>query len=337
MGPTCKVLLVGTDRSRLDGIARHVEEDGLHDTRIETDVDVAIQACRTFDPDIILAEAEPAGLDIPALAARLEREVTRDDFLPFVLISSPGRRISLHPQISPRLMVFRQDGENLEELDLLMRQLNALRQDRLRLLARLRADDARLLDVIATARQLARVAELRDHPDTGHVHRVGSLSGAIAEAMGLSLREVDLIRYAAPLHDIGQLKVAELIIEKDDLLTLEEMDLVKTHTELGATLLAENENDVLRCAKDIALYHHENWDGSGYMRGIDGEAIPLSARIVRVADTFDAMTHPWPFREPWREEGAIQLIRERSGRYFDPAVVNGFNKVIELQRSGAEA
>jgi hypothetical protein len=137
VGPTCKVLLVGSDRSRLEGIARHFEEDGVRDTRIETDVGVAIEVQRTFDPHVVLAEAESARWDVVALATQLEREVIKDDFLPFVLLSSPDRRTGSQPQSGARLMVFLQDGENLEELDRLVRQLHTLRQDRLRLLARL--------------------------------------------------------------------------------------------------------------------------------------------------------------------------------------------------------
>ena len=184
---------------------------------------------------------------------------------------------------------------------------------------------------IETARRLARLASYKDSEGSGHVERVGSASAKVAAVLGVPAETVELIRVAAPLHDIGNLAIPETILFKDEALSLEELDLIKTHTIVGAELLSNSRSRVLKMAEEIARHHHENWDGTGYAPGTAGDDIPLAARIVRVIDTYDSMMHARPFRAPWQREEAVDFITTQSGRRFDPVVVRAF---LQVQPSG---
>jgi putative two-component system response regulator len=180
-----------------------------------------------------------------------------------------------------------------------------------------------------TAARLAQMARLKDHDGHDHVFRVGRLSALIGGELGFEAEGRDLIRAAAPLHDIGMIGIPDAIRLKDGPLSLEELDLMKTHTTLGARILAGGSSSLFHMAEEIALYHHENWDGTGYTPGLEGEAIPLVGRIVRVADLFDAVTRKRAFDSAWTRAEAIEFLRGRSGRFFDPNVVDAFLSVCE--------
>ncbi len=182
---------------------------------------------------------------------------------------------------------------------------------------------------VETAQRLALLISYKDSEGSGHVDRIGVLSAAIAEAMGLPADLVEVIRLAAPLHDIGNLAIPDAILLKEEALSLDELDLIKTHTSVGASLLANSESRILQEAEQIALYHHENWDGTGYRPGLAGASIPVSARILRVADTYDSMVNARPFRAPWRSEEAVEHISSQAGRRFDPTVVEAFLRVYQ--------
>src|SRR5256712_4942039 len=134
--------------------------------------------------------------------------------------------------------------------------------------------------------RLAAAAEFRDDDTGEHAKRVGEMSAALASNLGLAADEVELIRRAAPLHDVGKIGIPDRILLKPGTLVPEEFELMKTHVKVGAGILSEARSDLLRLAEEIALTHHEQWDGTGYPAGLKGEAIPLSGRIVAAADLF---------------------------------------------------
>jgi putative two-component system response regulator len=184
-------------------------------------------------------------------------------------------------------------------------------------------DEARL----ETLERLALAAEYRDDATHEHTERVAGIAALLAERLGLPERMVSLIRQAAPLHDIGKLAVSDSILLKPGKLTAEEFDAVKGHAAAGAAILAGSSSDVLCLGEEIALTHHEWWDGSGYPAGLAGDAIPLSGRIVAVADVFDALTHARPYKAAWDLADAIAEISRLRGTQFDPAVVNAFEQL----------
>jgi PAS domain S-box-containing protein len=182
-----------------------------------------------------------------------------------------------------------------------------------------------------TLRRLALAAEYRDDDTFEHTERVGSTSVAIAAQIGFDRDQVEILRLAAPLHDVGKIGIPDRILLKPGKLTAEEYEVMKTHTMLGARLLTGSGSPVLKMGTLIAESHHERWDGSGYPRGWAGEAIPLVGRIVAVADVFDALTHDRPYKSAWSTDRAIAEIEHRAGSHFDPRIVAAF---LSVHKSG---
>jgi putative two-component system response regulator len=172
--------------------------------------------------------------------------------------------------------------------------------------------------------RLARLAEYRDDATYEHPQRVGRTATLLAEKLGLPYEVVNAMRSAAPLHDVGKVGVPDRILLKPSRLTATEFELMKSHTLIGAEILAGSSWPVLRLAEEIALSHHERWDGTGYPDGKVENEIPMSGRIVIVADNFDALTHSRPYADAWAPEKAAAEIRRQSGQHFDPDVVEAF-------------
>jgi putative two-component system response regulator len=175
---------------------------------------------------------------------------------------------------------------------------------------------------------LARTAEHRD-PETGaHLIRMSAYSGLIATNLGLSMAEADRIKTASPLHDVGKVAIPDQILLKPGRLTDEEMDVMRGHARHGAEILSGSNSPLLRLACDIALSHHEWFDGSGYPQQVKGADIPLAGRIVAVADVFDALTTVRPYKRPWPFEDAYKYVMKSGGIQFDPECLSAFQKSI---------
>jgi len=175
------------------------------------------------------------------------------------------------------------------------------------------------------------MAELRDRKTGAHIARVGRLSGLIAHALHLPPERAALIMHAAPLHDIGKAVLSDQILlharDLDDI----DREMMQRHTYLGAEILAGGSSEFMKTARDIAACHHERWDGHGYPNGLKAEEIPLSARIVSVADAFDAMTDERPYRRASSIEDALATLRQERGWQFDPEVVDALFRVLEQE------
>jgi putative two-component system response regulator len=178
-------------------------------------------------------------------------------------------------------------------------------------------------------RRLAWAAEYRDDLTGRHAERVGVISGLIARELGWTPQRRALLEKAAPLHDLGKIAVPDAILRKAGELTQPERRLMQNHTTIGAELLSGSRNPVLQAAEQIALTHHEWWDGAGYPRSLSGESIPEAGRIVAVADVFDSLTNNRPYREAMTAEAALEYIRSHAGMQFDPNVVHAFDRVVE--------
>lgn len=176
--------------------------------------------------------------------------------------------------------------------------------------------------------RLARAAEFRDDDTGQHTQRVGRVSRLIALALGLPEAEAGLIGQAALLHDVGKIGIPDMILLKPGRLTPDEFNQMKSHTIMGAGVLSRSRFAILKLAEEIALSHHERWDGTGYPLGLAGEAIPLVGRIVACADTFDALIHERPYKHAWTLEEALAEMRRQAGHQFDPRVVEAFLSVV---------
>lgn len=176
--------------------------------------------------------------------------------------------------------------------------------------------------------RLGRAAEFRDNETGMHITRMSLYSRYIAESIGWSRDQCDLIEQASPMHDIGKIGVPDHILLKPGRLTDDEFDAIKKHPQIGADLLDGDDSQLMRLAYSIALTHHEKWDGSGYPNGLAGEAIPMEGRIVAIADVFDALTSERPYKKAWTNEDAVGLIRSGAGNHFDPNLVTHFLSVL---------
>jgi putative two-component system response regulator len=183
--------------------------------------------------------------------------------------------------------------------------------------------------------RLAIAAEYRDDETGQHTRRVGDLSARLAAELGLAAEEVELLRRAAPLHDVGKIGIPDTILLKPGRLTPDEFDQVKTHTVIGAKMLAGGGFPLLETAECIARSHHERWDGTGYPAGLAGGDIPLAGRIVAIADVFDALTHNRPYKSAWSKEEGLAEIEAQRGRQFDPELVDAFRMLFPASRMTA--
>lgn len=190
----------------------------------------------------------------------------------------------------------------------------------------------RTKDLVQTQLQiiqrLGRAAEFKDNETGLHVIRMSHYSRLIAEALELPNDYSDLIFKAAPMHDVGKIGIPDSVLLKPGKLDDQEWELMRQHPQFGADIIGHHESELLKEARIIALAHHEKWDGSGYPNGLKGEDIPLSARIVAVADVFDALTTERPYKKAWTVEDAVALIDKESGCHFDPKVVVVFHEVL---------
>ncbi len=176
--------------------------------------------------------------------------------------------------------------------------------------------------------RLALAAEYRDDETHRHTERVAMMAERIAAELALGEAMCGTLRHAAPLHDVGKIGIPDRILLKPGSLTGEEFAEMKTHTTIGARILGESHFPILEMGREIALTHHERWDGEGYPRGLRAEEIPISGRIVAVADVFDAITHARPYKEAFPASYAFAEIAKGSGSQFDPAVVGAFRACV---------
>ncbi len=181
--------------------------------------------------------------------------------------------------------------------------------------------------------RLGLAAEYKDNETGLHVIRMSHFSRILGIAAGLSEAEADDLLHAAPMHDVGKIGIPDRILQKPGPLDPDEWKIMQSHVTIGAEIIGEHEGGMLALAGQIALTHHEKYDGSGYPRGLRGDEIPLVGRIVAIADVFDALTSKRPYKKAWTEDEALSFLREQRGRHFDPALVDLFLGQIDAVRT----
>lgn len=170
-------------------------------------------------------------------------------------------------------------------------------------------------------RRLGRAAEYRDNETGMHVLRMSQISRTIALHSGMTGPMAEMLLQASPMHDIGKLGIPDRILLKPSRLDAEEWEHMKRHTTIGAAIIGDHPSDLMVMARKVALYHHERWDGTGYPEGLAREEIPLEARVVALADVFDALLSVRPYKRAWTVEETMRHIQEQSGRHFEPRLV----------------
>ncbi len=290
----------------------------------------------SFQPDLVLLDINMPHMSGFEVMERI-REVFRSDYLPvLVLTAYHDRETRLHAlNLGARDFVPKPfDNEevlcrirNLLEVTMAHRQIrnhNTLLDHEVEVKTR-ELHETRL-EII---RRLGLAAEYKDRETANHIIRMSKICQVLGVAHGMSADEGELLLNASPMHDVGKIGIPDHILMKPDKLDADEWETMKGHPEIGYRLLDGHTSEIMNAAKEIALTHHEKWDGSGYPNGIAGKEIPLTGRICALADVFDALTSNRPYKKPWTLAAATREVQEYSGGHFDPELVETFMAVRE--------
>lgn len=207
--------------------------------------------------------------------------------------------------------------------EMILRVDRVLRERRLRKIAR-KAHEELKESYIDSIHRLVMAAEYKDEDTGDHIIRIGRYCSLMAEKLKLSEEFVDTIYYAAPMHDIGKIGIPDKILLKPGKLTHIEFETIKTHAQIGARLLSRSKSKILQMAHEIALTHHEKFNGKGYPNQLKGNDIPISGRIVAIADTFDALTSKRPYKEPYPPDVTFDILKKERAEQFDPDILDRF-------------
>ena len=232
-----------------------------------------------------------------------------------------------------RLLILANLGESYEQTLKLMQAArdNLLVQEGLEVEVSKRTQEIRDREA-EIANRLIHAAGFRDEETGAHIQRIGLYSAEMARALGWHQTEIDDIRSAAPMHDIGKIAIPDSVLRKPGKLTEEEFVTMRTHAEQGASMLAGSSIPMVQMAAEIAGGHHERWDGKGYPLGLKGDEIPVSARIVAIVDVYDALTHQRVYKDAIFEDEAIRMMEEGRGSQFDPELFDLFVAHLETMR-----
>ena len=332
-----RILIVDDEEANVSLLERLLKRAGYTNLKGITDSRHAASLCIQFVPDLILLDLNMPHRDGFAVMEEVKSLTPDGIYLPILILTADTTSEAKQRALSMGAKDFLSKPLDLSEV--LLRVKNLLETRFLYLQLR---DQNHILEERVSERtqdleearveileRLAHAAEFRDDVTGEHTKRVGQISALLARALGLPEAQVELIRRAAPLHDVGKIGIPDHILLKPERLTAEEFEQMKTHTTIGARILSGSRVPLLQLAEEIALTHHECWDGTGYPQALEGEATPLAGRIVGIADVFDALTYERPYKEAWPEEKALTELERQKGRQFEPQVVETFLAVYE--------
>jgi putative two-component system response regulator len=327
-----RILAADDEDANLRLMRRVLERAGFTGFTATTNPEEVVPLFHQLRPDLVLLDLHMPGMDGMQVIEGLRPLLEAEGYLPVLMISgdltpaarqqalSHGAKDFLMKPYDPAEAVLR--IRNLLETRFLHLEVRRQNQElEARVAKRTRELEAAQVEVLE---RLAQAAELRDDDTGEHTRRVGALAAEIAAELSDDGEWIGMLRRAAPLHDVGKIGIPDGLLLKPGRLTDEERARMMTHTTIGARILSGGRSALIEMAERIALSHHERWDGGGYPRGLSGDAIPLEARIVAVADFFDALTHDRPYRGAWSVESVLDEIRRETGRHFDPLVAGAF-------------
>jgi len=333
------ILVVDDQPINVKLLVRMLEIEGYHNIETTTDPEEVVDIYKKRPFDLVLLDLKMPKMDgfdvINALYDAMQNEL-ENDYVPILVLTAQTDKASMHRALISGARDFM--TKPFDKIELTARISNLIE---VRMLHRMKRMQAKLLETEVKARtraleesqleiiqSLGRAAEYRDNETGMHIVRLGKMSELLGKELGLNERECDLLREASPMHDLGKIGIPDHVLLKPGKFEPEEWEVMKTHSRIGAEILAGHKTDLLQLAAIIAESHHEKWDGSGYPDGLSGHEIPMAARIVALVDVFDALTSARPYKEAWTVEAAVKYIDENSGKHFDPEVVAAFHKIM---------
>ncbi|HET7233770.1 MAG TPA: HD domain-containing phosphohydrolase [Longimicrobium sp.] len=335
-----RILAADDEEANLRLLRRMLERAGFGDVTTTTDPGQMLPLFRATRPDLVVLDLHMPGMSGLAVLEQLRPLLDAEGWLPVLMLSG-----DLTPEARQRALAngardflnkpFDQAEAVLRIRNLLeMRFLHRHVREENRRLERKVAERTRDLELAQAEmlERLAQAAELRDDETGEHVRRVGDLAAGIARAMGLGEGFAAMLRRAAALHDVGKIGIPDAILRKPGPLTPDERVRMNEHAAIGARILAGGRSELMAMAERIAAAHHERWDGTGYPRGLASERIPLEARIVAVADFYDALTHDRPYRPAFHPRLAVQEVERGLGSHFDPDAARALLSLVAAEQ-----
>ena len=324
----------------LESILQNAGYTHVHSTQDPTQV---VPLFNELNPDLICLDIRMPELNGFQVMGRL-KETHNNGYLPILVLTSEedhetrlralesGAKDFLSKPFDKMEVLMR--IRNLLETSLLTKAISR-QNETLEETIRLRTQELRETQ-FEVVNRLARAAEHRDNETGSHIIRMSHYATVLGRNCGMTEEECDILFHATPMHDVGKLGIPDRILLKPGNLTVEEFEIMKQHTTIGANLLSGSQSPVLKMGEVIALTHHEKWDGSGYPHGLSGEDIPLVGRICALADVFDALSSKRCYKEAWPLDKTLQEIRSLAGIHFDPHLVEKFEEllpvILDIQR-----
>lgn len=326
---SARILIADDEVANVQVLTRLLTRHGYTEIASTTHSVNVVGMFRDFEPDIVLLDLHMPGFDGVAIIEALNAQIPAGSYVPILVLTGDSTAEAKRRTLAAGAKDFLNKPFDISEALLRIRNLLETRRlhvdltranDHLeeQVQVRTRQVEASQIEILE---RLAAAVEFRDDDTGQHTRRVGHIAAELARALGLSATEQALLRRAAPLHDVGKVAVPDSILLKPARLTPDERAIMQHHAETGARILARGRSPLLRMAEQIAMSHHERWDGSGYPHGLAGDAIPLAARLTSVADIFDALSHDRPYRQAWEPARVFAELARESGAGLDPAIV----------------
>ena len=327
-----------TSRLILETIVQSISEN-INIKSFDNALD-ALQTTESNPPDLILADYKMSSLDGVEFIRRLRQKPTNND-TPIIMVTAFDDKSILYEALEAGATDFLTKPVDHYECKVRCRNLLTMRQQQLIIKNRAKWLESEVNKAVnqiqkrekETLYRLARAGEFKDQDTGQHLVRIGNISKIIAIAIGMNREQADIIEVAAPMHDIGKIGIPDSILLKKGPLEQDEFDLMKKHTKFGYEILKDSPSPYLQTGAIIALNHHEKYNGEGYPSGITGENIPIEARIVAIADVFDALISKRQYKDAWSIDSALGYLNEQKHKHFDPeciqALISNTCKIIE--------
>ena len=331
-----RLLIIDDEPANVAVIESILRKNGFSNYTSTTNPYQALQLFSEFQPDLLILDLMMPGMDGFQVMDALKSMIRPGSYFPILVLTADAMRETKRRALSSGATDFLTKPVDAVEVVLRIkilletRWLHEQMRDQNKILEEMVQEKTAELEEarIEILERLALAAEFRDDNTQQHTQRVGEMAGLLARSVGWNDKDVELIRRAATLHDIGKINISDLILLKPAKLSPDEYATMQEHVKVGAEILSGSHVKLLQMAEEIAGSHHERWDGTGYPNGLAGEAIPMSGRILAIADVYDALTHDRPYKEAWTREDALTEIKAQAGKQFDPNLVDVFVDVI---------